>query len=194
MPLLTLTMMLLGGMPFAFADDKAPARQEKKVAPALKFKMNSLAGKPIDFAGYQGKVVLIVNVASECGLTPQYTALQALHEKLGPKGLVVIGVPCNQFGGQEPGTASEISKFCQQNYGVTFQLLAKVDVNGDKACALYKYLTSLDTKPKGAGKVGWNFEKFLIGRDGDVAARFAPSTEPDSKEILETLKAEIAKK
>ncbi len=193
-PFLALTMLLLGALTTAFAEEKAPANQEKKVAPALKFKMKSLAGKPIDLASYQGKVVLIVNVASQCGLTPQYESLQALHEALGPKGLVVLGVPCNQFGGQEPGTATEIRKFCQQNYGVTFPLLEKVDVNGDKACALYKHLTSLDTKPKGAGKVGWNFEKFLIGRNGQVAARFDPANEPDSTEILKALKAELAKK
>ena len=137
--------------------------------------------------------MLFVNVASECGLTPQYRSLQALHESLGPKGLVVIGVPCNQFGGQEPGTASEIQSFCQKNYGVTFPMLEKVDVNGDKACALYKHLTSLETKPKGAGKVGWNFEKFLLGRDGQVAARFNPTTEPDSEELLKAVKAELAK-
>jgi glutathione peroxidase len=191
---LALTLLLLGLTTAAIAADETPAKQEKKVAPALKFKMKSLAGKPIDLARYQGKVVLFVNVASECGLTPQYRSLQALHESLGQKGLVVIGVPCNQFGGQEPGTATEISKFCQKNYGVTFQLLEKVDVNGEKACALYKHLTSLDTKPKGAGKVGWNFEKFLLGRDGNVAARFDPATEPDSKEILAAVKAELAKK
>ena len=192
-PFLALTMLLLGALTTAFAEEKAHANQEKKVAPALKFKMKSLAGKPIDLASYQGKVVLIVNVASQCGLTPQYESLQALHEALGPKGLVVLGVPCNQFGGQEPGTATEISNFCRQNYGVTFPLLEKVDVNGDKACALYKHLTSLDTNPKGAGKVGWNFEKFLIGRDGQVEARFDPATEPDSNEILKALKAALAK-
>ncbi|MEO2047801.1 MAG: glutathione peroxidase [Pirellulales bacterium] len=191
-PLLAVTLLLFG-VSAAIAKDKATTKQEKKVAAALKFKMKSLAGKPIDLAKYQGKVVLFVNVASECGLTPQYRSLQALHESLGPKGLVVIGVPCNQFGGQEPGTASEIQTFCQKNYGVTFPLLEKVDVNGDKACALYKHLTSLETKPKGAGKVGWNFEKFLVGRDGEVAARFNPHTEPDSKELLKAVKAELAK-
>lgn len=191
-PLLAVTLLLFG-VSAAIAKDKATTKQEKKVAAALKFKMKSLAGKPIDLAKYQGKVVLFVNVASECGLTPQYRSLQALHESLGPKGLVVIGVPCNQFGGQEPGTASEIQTFCQKNYGVTFPLLEKVDVNGDKACALYKHLTSLETKPKGAGKVGWNFEKFLVGRDGEVAARFNPRTEPDSKELLKAVKAELAK-
>jgi glutathione peroxidase len=191
-PLLAVTLLLFV-VSAAIAEDKATSKQEKKVAPALKFKMKSLAGKPIDLAKYQGKVVLFVNVASECGLTPQYRSLQALHESLGPKGLVVIGVPCNQFGGQEPGTASEIQSFCQKNYGVTFPMLEKVDVNGDKACALYKHLTSLETKPKGAGKVGWNFEKFLLGRDGQVAARFNPTTEPDSEELLKAVKAELAK-
>lgn len=193
-PFLALTVLLVGMMTAAWAEDKAPSAQEKKVAPALKFKMKSLEGKPVDLASYQGKVVLIVNVASECGLTPQYEALQALHEALGPQGLVVLGVPCNQFGGQEPGTADEISKFCQKNYGVTFQLLEKVDVNGDQACALYQHLTALKTKPKGAGKVTWNFEKFLVGRDGSVVARFEPATEPDSEQVLKAIKAELAKK
>ena len=192
-PVLTVTVVLIGVITVALAEDKAPAKQEKNVAPALKFKMQSLEGKPVDLASYQGKVVLIVNVASECGLTPQYEALQALHETLGSKGLVVLGVPCNQFGGQEPGSPTEISTFCKKNYGVTFQLLEKVDVNGDKACDLYKHLTSRDTKPKGAGKVGWNFEKFLIGRDGNVAARFEPRTEPGSDQVQQAIKAELEK-
>ena len=189
---LALSSLLLSLRMAAIAEETSPAKQEKKVSPALNFKMNSLAGKPVDLKGYQGKVVLIVNVASECGLTPQYEALQALHESLGPKGLVVLGVPCNQFGGQEPGTAEQISKFCQENYGVTFQLLEKVDVNGDKACPLYQYLTSLDTKPKGSGKIGWNFEKFLLDRKGNVVARFEPRTEPDSDQIVQAIKAELA--
>lgn len=192
-PFLVLTVLLVSATTASLAEEKAPTQQESNVAPALKFKMKSLDGKPVDLAAYQGKVVLIVNVASECGLTPQYEALQALYESFESKGLVVLGVPCNQFGRQEPGTATEISTFCKTNYGVTFQLLEKVDVNGDKACALYKHLTSLDTKPKGAGKVSWNFEKFLIGRDGHVAARFEPATKPDSDVIKKAITAELAK-
>ncbi len=191
--LLVLAVLLSGAIPAASAEDKASDQQEKKVAEALNFKMKTLAGKPIDLTSYQGKVVLIVNVASECGLTPQYEALQALHEAMASQGLVVVGVPCNQFGRQEPGTAAEITAFCKQNYGVTFTLLEKVDVNGDKACKLYQHLTSLETKPKGPGKVGWNFEKFLIGRNGQVVARFEPATKPDSDAVIEAIKTELAK-
>jgi len=194
LPVMLFGMVSVGMLPAVVAEDKAPANQEKKVAPALNFKMKSLDGKPVNLTDYQGKVVLIVNVASECSLTPQYEALQGLYEKLSPKGLVVLGVPCNQFGGQEPGTAKEISTFCTENYGVTFPLLEKVAVNGDDACDLYKHLTSLDTKPKGSGKIGWNFEKFLIGRDGSVAARFEPRTAPDAAEVVKSIQAELAKK
>ncbi len=192
--LLTAIVVTLAVMQTAVADQDKTAKKGDAVGPALKFKMKSLAGKPIDLADYQGKVVLVVNVASECGLTPQYEALQELHAKLASEGLVVLGVPCNQFGKQEPGTAAEITEFCKANYGVSFTLLEKSNVNGDGACDLYKYLTSLDTKPKGAGKVGWNFEKFLIGRDGKVVARFEPRTAPDAEPVLKAIKTELAKK
>jgi glutathione peroxidase len=162
-------------------------------APALNFKMKTLDGKDVDLNQYQGKVMLIVNVASKCGLTPQYEQLQALHAKLGGKGLAVVGFPCNQFGGQEPGTAAEIKEFCSSKYQVTFDLFAKIDVNGDNACPLYKYLTSLDTKPKGPGKIDWNFEKFVVNRKGEVVARFAPRTKPDDPEVLKVIEAELAK-
>jgi glutathione peroxidase len=168
------------------ADDKAPA--------ALNFKMQSLGGKEVDLAQYKGKVVLMVNTASECGLTPQYTQLQLLHDKYAKQGLAVLGFPCNQFGKQEPGTAAEIQEFCTANYGVKFDMFAKVDVNGEEACPLYKHLTSLDTKPKGAGKVSWNFEKFLLDRQGNVVARFEPQTSPDAPEVIKAIQSELAKK
>ncbi|MGD0897266.1 MAG: glutathione peroxidase [Thermoguttaceae bacterium] len=161
---------------------------------ALNFKMKSLDGKEVDLAKYQGKVVMVVNVASKCGLTPQYKQLQALNDKYEKDGLVILGFPCNQFLHQEPGTAEEIQKFCTVNYGVTFPLLAKIEVNGDGACPLYKYLTALDTRPTGAGKISWNFEKFVIGRSGEVVARFAPKTTPDAPEVLKVIEAELAKK
>ena len=161
---------------------------------ALNFKMNSLDGKEVDLSKYQGKVVMVVNVASKCGLTPQYKQLQALHEKYEKDGLVILGFPCNQFLHQEPGTAEEIQKFCTVNYGVTFPLFAKIEVNGDGACDLYKYLTALDTKPTGTGKISWNFEKFIIGRNGEVVARFSPRTKPDAAEVLKVIEAELAKK
>ena len=160
-------------------------------AKALDFKMKSLDGKEVDLNKYQGDVVLVVNVASECGLTPQYEQLQALHKKYGPQGLRVIGFPCNQFGRQEPGSAEEIREFCTSNYGVTFDLFEKVDVNGNDACPLYKLLTGLATKPKGAGDVSWNFEKFLIDRDGKVVRRFEPQTGPNDPVLIGVIEGEL---
>lgn len=179
-------VLIAGVASFGSAEEKTPA--------ALNFKMKNLSGKEVDLSKYKGKVVLIVNTASECGLTPQYEQLQALHASLADKGLAVVGVPCNQFGAQEPGTAQEISTFCKENYGVTFDLLAKVDVNGDDACPLYKYLTSVETKPKGAGKIGWNFEKFVLDRNGSVVARFAPNTSPDDPALLKVIDTHLAEK
>ena len=158
---------------------------------ALKFNMESLDGEKVDLSKYQGKVVLIVNVASKCGLTPQYEQLQALHEKYADQGLAILGFPCNQFLGQEPGTAEQIEEFCRANYGVEFDMFAKVDVKGDKACDLYKMLTALDTKPTGAGEISWNFEKFVLDRNGFVVGRFGPRTKPDAPEVIEVIEAEL---
>ena len=181
----TLAMLVTGNL---------SAAEEAKVPAALKFKMKTLAGKEIKLNQYRGQVVLIVNVASECGLTDQYQQLQALHEKYSSLGLKVIGVPCNQFGAQEPGTAREIQAFCKKNYGVTFDLLAKVDVNGEKACGLYKHLTQVQTKPKGPGKIGWNFEKFVLDRKGTIIGRFDPQTKPDDATVLKLITAALADK
>jgi len=137
--------------------------------------------------------VLIVNVASKCGLTPQYEDLEALYEKYKDKGLVVLGFPCNQFGKQEPGTDAQIAEFCSETYKVKFPMFSKVDVNGEGAAPLYKYLTALETKPKDKGDITWNFEKFLVGKNGAVVARFAPRTEPDAKEVIALIDAELAK-
>ncbi|MCA9174856.1 MAG: redoxin domain-containing protein [Planctomycetales bacterium] len=175
----------------------ATAKEDEKAekAPAaLNFKMKSLDGKDVELSKYRGKVLLVVNVASECGLTPHYAGLQKLHDQYAEQGLTVMGFPCNQFGGQEPGTAKEISEFCTTEYGIKFPMFAKVEVNGDNACDLYKHLTGLDAKPKGAGKVQWNFEKFVIGRNGEVVARFAPRTKPDDPQLLAVIKAELEKK
>jgi glutathione peroxidase len=159
----------------------------------LDHKMKTLSGQDVDLGDYKGKVVLIVNVASKCGLTPQYRELEALHEKYGSEGLAIIGIPCNQFGAQEPGTAAEISEFCTTKYGVKFDMLAKVDVNGDGACDLYKELTALDLQPAGSGKISWNFEKFIVGKDGKVVARFSPRTTPDDAAVVKTIEAELKK-
>ena len=156
--------------------------------------VKTLEGKEVDLSeAYDGKVLLIVNVASRCGLTPQYEGLQALHEKYQEQGLRVLGFPCNQFGGQEPGTAEEIREFCTTNFNVTFDMFAKIEVNGDGASPLYKQLTAQDTSPQGAGAITWNFEKFVIGRDGRVVARFAPRTRPDAPELIETIKNALEK-
>ena len=170
------------------------ARAEDKAASPLGFKVQSLDDKEVDLAQYKGKVVLIVNVASKCGLTKQYKQLEALYTKYSDKGFVIVGFPCNQFHSQEPGTAEDIRKFCTDKYNVTFPLMAKVEVNGDGACDLYKYLKALDAKPKGPGEVTWNFEKFLVSRDGQVVARFQPKTTPNSPEVVKAIEAELAKK
>lgn len=166
---------------------------DKKAPAALAFEMETLDGKKVSLDKYSGKVILVVNVASECGLTGQYEGLQELYDKYKDKGLVVLGFPCNQFGSQEPGSAEEIKSFCTKNYGVTFDMFAKIDVNGDNAAPFYKHLTALETKPKGAGKIGWNFEKFLIGKDGTVAARFAPTVEPKADDVVKQIEALLAK-
>ena len=177
----------------ASAAEKGDKPDEAKVPAALNFKLQSLDGKEVELSKYNGQVVLVVNVASKCGLTPQYEQLQALHEKYAEKGLAILGFPCNQFNAQEPGTADEIREFCTAKYRVSFDLFAKVDVNGEEACPLYKYLTSLNVKPAGEGKISWNFEKFIINRQGEVVARFAPRTKPNDPEILKVLETELGK-
>ncbi len=168
----------------ALANDATP--------PVLNFKMKALDGSEVDLAKYKGKVVLFVNVASRCGKTPQYAPLQKLHEKYAAQGLAIVGVPCNQFGGQEPGSNDQIRDFCTTRYGVEFDMLDKVDVNGDAAAPLYKYLTGSDTNPQFAGPVRWNFEKFLIGRDGRILARFGTAIEPDSTDVMQAIEAALA--
>ena len=181
--------------PCGHADETSLGAGEATKGPAaLSFKMKTLDGKDKKLSDYKGKVVLVVNVASRCGLTPQYKELQALHEKYSKKGLAIVAFPCNQFGGQEPGTPMQIQQFCTDNYGVEFDLFAKVDVNGPKRCALYKHLTSLETKPKGKGDISWNFEKFLIDRKGDVIARFSPRVKPSSKEMVGALETALSAK
>ena len=166
---------------------------DPKVPAALNFKMTSLDGKEVDLAKYQGKVVLIVNVASKCGYTPQYKPLQELYAKHANDGLVIVGVPCNQFGKQEAGSNEQIAEFCEANYGVTFPMLAKVDVNGVNACPLYKHLTGKDTNPDFAGPIKWNFEKFLIGRDGKVAARFVSNVDPTGPAFTSAIQEALKK-
>ena len=165
------------------------------MAPVLDFRMTGIDGKQVDLSQYQGKVVLLVNVASECGYTPQYEPLQALYKKYAKDGLVIVGVPSNDFGKQEPGTNEEIAKFCKGTYGVEFPMLAKVTVKpGPAQAPLYKFLTSKETNPKFAGPIRWNFEKFLIARDGTVVARFASDVDPSTREFEDRLREELKKK
>jgi glutathione peroxidase len=152
--------------------------------------LETLAGEPTTLTEYAGRPMLVVNVASKCGLTPQYEQLQQLHEKYGPRGLAVLGFPCNQFMGQEPGTADEIREFCSVNYGVTFPLFAKIDVNGDDRHPLYVELTETADADGTAGDVQWNFEKFLVGRDGSII-RFRPGVEPLAPELVAAVEAQL---
>lgn len=153
------------------------------------FTMDDLTGKPIDFKRYEGKVLLVVNTASKCGFTPQYQGLEALHKKLADRGLEVLGFPCNQFGKQEPGGSDEIATFCERNYGVSFQMFSKIDVNGDDAAPLYAYLKHEAPGLLGTEAIKWNFTKFLIDRSGKVVHRYAPNTTPEEieKDILALL-------
>jgi glutathione peroxidase len=140
-------------------------------------------GKDVNLADYRGQVLLVVNTASKCGFTPQYEGLEKLYEALQPKGLTVLGFPCNQFGQQEPGGADEIGQFCQVNYGVSFPMFAKIDVNGAQAHPLYKFLTHERRGILGTPNIKWNFTKFLIDRSGKVVARYAPVTKPKNLEM-----------
>ena len=167
---------------FAFADD---SKHEHECA--LDYRMKNIDGEEIDLEDYEGNVVLIVNVASECGLTGQYAGLQELYAKYKSKGFVVIGFPCNQFGSQEPGSEEEIKQFCSTKYSVTFPMMSKVEVNGDGAAEIYKFLTAQDVGPAEKGPIAWNFEKFLIDQEGHPVHRFTPRTTPDSEELVKAI-------
>ena len=180
-----LVTCLLAGL--AIATMSMSAAAEEKGTKVLDHKMKTIDGKEVNLAEkYKGKVVLVVNVASACGLTPQYKQLEELQDKYHAKGLDVVGFPCNQFAGQEPGTNEEIVKFCKSKYDVSFDLFSKIDVNGDKAAPIYKELTKGEP-------ISWNFEKFVIGRNGEVVARFAPKVKPDAPEVIKAIETELAK-
>jgi glutathione peroxidase len=153
--------------------------------------MQTLDGGVLDLSQFSGRAALVVNVASRCGLTPQYEALQRLHERFEPRGFSVIGVPCNQFGEQEPGSPQEIAAFCSGEYAVSFPLTAKLDVNGPNRHPLYQELTSTPDADGRSGDVQWNFEKFLVSPGGRVVGRFRPVTEPESPEVLTAIEAAL---
>ncbi len=156
------------------------------------FSATTIDGTERSLGDYAGKVALVVNVASQCGLTPQYAGLEELYATFKDRGLVVLGFPCNQFGGQEPGTEGEIKTFCETKFGVTFPLFGKVDVNGPARHPLYGFLTGAATAPDGPGDIRWNFAKFLVDRQGKVIARFPPTTPPASEEIVSALERALA--
>jgi glutathione peroxidase len=155
------------------------------------FTMRSIDGQQVSLGKYKGKVVLLVNVASKCGFTPQYTALEAVYEKYKDKGFVIVGVPANNFGQQEPGTDEEIKKFCSSKYSVTFPMMSKVSVKGDDKTPLYTFLTDPATDPQFAGDIKWNFTKFLFDRNGKLVARFEPATKPDAPEVQSAVEAAL---
>ena len=171
----------------------ADKKEDKKMS-ALDFKMTGLDGKEVDLSKYKGKVVLFVNVASNCGYTKQYTGLQSLYEKYEKEGLVIIGVPANDFGSQEPGTDEDIAKFCSSKYSVTFPMLSKVSVKGKEITPLYKYLTGKETNEKFEGEVKWNFEKFLVNKKGETIGRYKSSVAPDAEELVKAVKAALDEK
>lgn len=148
------------------------------------FSTLSLSGESVSLADFSGKVTLVVNVASACGLTPHYAGLEALHQRFAPAGFTVIGFPCNQFGGQEPGDAEAIATFCSTEYNVTFPMMAKIEVNGERRHPAYAWLCDASEGPEGPGDVRWNFTKFVVGRDGQVVARFAPTTTPEDPALI----------
>lgn len=160
------------------------AEKGAKVTTPLNYKTKTLDGKEIDLSTYKGKVVLVVNVASQCGYTGQYKGMQGIYEKFGKDGFVLLGVPSNEFGGQEPGSNEEIATFCKTNYGVTFPILEKQMVKGANASPLYKHLTSKETNPKSAGDVKWNFTKFLLGKNGEILGRFESGVDLDDASLV----------
>jgi len=159
---------------------------EKTMSEVLNHTVKNIDGKDVKLADYEGKVILVVNVASKCGLTPQYKALEASYEKYKDKGFVILGFPCNQFGGQEPGSEEDIQKFCSSKYNVTFPMFSKIEVNGNGTSPVYQAL-----KAKFPGDIKWNFEKFLINKKGEVVKRFAPTVKPDAKEVTSAIEAEL---
>jgi glutathione peroxidase len=156
------------------------------------YTLSTIDGRPAPLSAYKGKVVMLVNVASRCGFTPQYTALEAIYEKYKDRGFVIVGIPANNFGAQEPGTNQEIKTFCQSKYSVTFPMMSKVSVKGEDKTPLYQYLTDKTANPKTGGDIQWNFTKFLVGPDGKVIARFEPKVTPESPEVTAALKTALA--
>ncbi|MFN3430121.1 MAG: glutathione peroxidase [Candidatus Sericytochromatia bacterium] len=176
------------------AAPQAPTPAPKSAPGLYQFSVTRLDGRSVALSAYRGQVMLIVNTASKCGLTPQYAGLEKLHDSSRAKGLAILGFPANDFLWQEPGTNAEIGEFCQENYGVSFDMFEKVAVKGPQQAPLYRFLTSRETNPRFAGEVRWNFDKFLIDRQGRVVARFAPKVTPEDPAVVKAIESELAKR
>jgi glutathione peroxidase len=171
----------------------APVPVTKELDPMWSAPIKDLKGQPTTLASYKGKALMLVNVASKCGNTPQYATLEALQKKYEPKGFTVIGFPCNQFGGQEPGTSEEIATFCATNYGITFPIMEKIEVNGPDRHEVYKALTPIKDASGHDGDIRWNFEKFVVSADGTKVTRFSPKTKPDDPTVIAAVEAALPK-
>jgi glutathione peroxidase len=171
-----------------------PVQVAKELDPMWNASIKTLQGKDAKLADYKGKALLLVNVASKCGLTPQYETLEALQKKYGPEGFTVIGFPSNQFKGQEPGTPEEIQEFCSSTYGVTFPLMEKIEVNGDGRHPIYQALTPIKDATGHTGDIRWNFEKFVVSADGTKVTRFHPKTKPEDPQVIAAVEAALPKK
>ncbi len=182
---MTLRIVLLAG--FLIAAGSASG------ASIFDFTLNSIDGQPAPLSSHKGKVLLVVNVASKCGFTPQYEGLEALYRKYKDRGLVVLGFPANNFMSQEPGTNEEIKTFCKTKYDVTFPMFAKISVKGDDQAPLYKYLTDKEANPATGGEIRWNFTKFLVGRDGKILSRFESRVKPDAPDLVAAIEAALGK-
>ena len=199
--LLLLLALGISHHPALMAQDQRPTDSSVAVSPAapvekgnlLDVKLTAIDGRKLDLSVHKGKVIVVVNTASECGFTSQYKQLEQIYQKHHAQGLVVLGFPCNQFGEQEPGENEEIAEFCKNKYGITFDLFAKSNVNGAQQNDLYKALCAHQLEPKGKGEVNWNFEKFIIGRGGRPVSRFASRVSPTDSEFTTILKQELAK-
>lgn len=175
------------------APEATPVADNQEFAAMWNAPINTLQGQPTTLAAYKGKALLVVNVASKCGLTPQYSTLEALQKKYGDQGFTVVGFPCNQFKGQEPGTAKEIETFCSTTYGVTFPMMEKIEVNGPGRHAIYNALTEIADASGHKGDIRWNFEKFVISADGAKVTRFDPRTTPDDPAVVAAVEAALPK-
>src|SRR4051794_18918481 len=188
--MIKLSLIVAAALVLCAANARAEDAKDKSV---YGFTMKDIDGKPVDLSQYKGKVSLVVNVASKCGNTPQYKNMEAIYEKYKDQGFEILAFPANEFGKQEPGSNEQIKDFCTSTYHTQFPLFSKIVVKGEGQAPLYQYLTSKDANQKTAGVITWNFEKFLVSKDGKVVARFKPKVKPDEKEVIDAIEKELAK-